>query len=95
MTIPRMRTIPESASLLKEMDENTGLTQCAIRRLVLEDKIKSVKAGRKILINFDNLLEYLLNPLQEKVIEEETLVTISQISSDRMAEYKRNIGLIK
>jgi hypothetical protein len=95
MITPRMRTIPESSTLLKEMDENTAITKCAIRRLVLDGKIKSVKAGRKILINFDNLLEYLANPIQDDDPEEEAPANVTHINTDRMTEFKRNIGRIK
>ncbi|MDI3537687.1 MAG: hypothetical protein PWP30_2169 [Eubacteriaceae bacterium] len=95
MAIPRIRTIPESAALIKELDEHSCLTQCAIRRLVLEGKIKSVKAGRKILINFDNLLEYLENPFLEDDPEEATPAKASTITPDRMESFKQNIGLIK
>lgn len=42
--ISRMRTIPESFALLKDLDPGSSLAQCAIRRLVLDGKIKSVKA---------------------------------------------------
>lgn len=95
MNVPRMRTVPESAAELKALDEHTSLTQCAIRRLVLDGKIKSIKAGRKHLINFDDLLAYLLNPFQEKAQEEEAPAAVTHISTDRMESYKRNIGLIK
>ncbi len=93
--IPRMRTIPESFALLKDLDPDSSLAQCAIRRLVLDGKIKSVKAGRKILINFDDLLAYLLDPFQEETPEEEAPAAVTHISTDRMTEYKKNIGLIK
>ncbi|WKY47154.1 helix-turn-helix domain-containing protein [Eubacteriaceae bacterium ES3] len=95
MTIPRMRTVPESAALLKEMDENTSLTQCAIRRLVVEGKIKSVKAGRKHLINFDDLISYLANPTPVEVPEEAVHESVNTIGVDRMDEYKKRIGLTK
>lgn len=94
MNIPRMRTVPEAAAELKALDEHSALTQCAIRRLVLEGRIKSVKAGRKHLINFDQLLDYLVNPLREEMPEEAPVI-VTPISTDRMTEYKRNIGLIK
>lgn len=94
MNIPRMRTVPEAAAELKALDKHTSLTQCAIRRLVLEGRIKSIKAGRKHLINFDQLLEYLVNPLPEG-LSEEAPISATHISTDRMTEYKRNIGLIK
>jgi len=92
--IPRMRTIPESFALLKDLDPGSSLAQCAIRRLVLDGKIKSVKAGRKILINFDDLIEYLQNPVLD-VIQEEAPAAVTHISTDRMTEFKRNIGRIK
>ncbi len=95
MNIPRMRTVPEASAELKALDEHTALTQCAIRRLVLDGKVKSVKAGRKHLINFDQLLDYLNNPLPEEDPEEETPADVTHISTERMAEYKKNIGLIK
>ena len=95
MNIPRMRTVPEASAELKSLDEHTALTQCAIRRLVLDGKIKSVKAGRKHLINFDDLLAYLLNPFQDETQEEEAPAIVTHISTDRMAEYKKNIGRIK
>lgn len=95
MNTPRIRTVPEAAALLKELDEHTALKQCAIRRLVLDGKIKSVKAGRKILINFDDLLAYLLNPFKEEAQEEEAPAAVTHISTDRMTEYKKNIGLLK
>lgn len=96
MNIPRMRTVPEAAAELKALDEHTSLTQCAIRRLVLDGKIKSVKAGRKHLINFDDLLSYLLDPFQEETPEEEApAAAVTNISADRIESYKRNIGLVK
>lgn len=93
--IPRMRTVPEASTELKALDEHTALTQCAIRRLVLDGKIKSVKAGRKILINFDDLLEFLRDPGPDEEIEEVTPAPVTQISTDRMDEYRKNIGLKK
>lgn len=95
MKTPRMRSVPEASAELKALDEHTGLTTCAIRRLVLDGKIKSIKAGRKHLINFDDLLAYLLNPLPDEEPEEETSSSVTAISTDRMTEYKKNIGLLK
>lgn len=47
-----MRTIRQTA-------EETGLHEYFIRQLVKQDRIKYVKAGRKVLINLDLLIEYL------------------------------------
>ena len=38
---------------------NTAITPYFIRQLALEGKVKSVMAGRKRLINLDDLLQYL------------------------------------
>lgn len=66
LKIPRMRTVPEAAKELKEMDENTAVTEYHIRQLALSGVLPRVKAGRKMLINFDLLLEYLQNPTADK-----------------------------
>lgn len=64
--IPRMRTVHEAAQELKAMDEHTAITEYHIRRLALSGVLPRVKAGRKLLINFDLLLEYLQNPTADK-----------------------------
>ena len=64
--IPRMRTVPEAAKELKEMDAHTAVTEYHIRQLALSGVLPRVKAGRKMLINFDLLLEYLANPPADK-----------------------------
>ena len=46
--IPTMLTINEVA-------EKTGLAKFHIRKLALQGKIKSIRAGKKILINFEKL----------------------------------------
>lgn len=51
-TIPRMRTIKETA-------QETGLAYNYIRTLCLQNKIVYVKAGNKYLVNIDKLIEYL------------------------------------
>jgi excisionase family DNA binding protein len=59
--IPHMRLLKEAAAEIKNIDPNTAVTTYIIRQLAVEGKIKSVMAGRKRLINFDSLLEYLDN----------------------------------
>lgn len=59
MPIPRMRLLKEAAEEIKAVDPHTAVTPCFIRRLALEGKVKSVMAGRKRLINLDDLLQYL------------------------------------
>lgn len=66
LKIPHMRTVPEAAKELKEMDAHTAVTEYHIRQLALSGVLPRVKAGRKMLINFDLLLEYLANPTADK-----------------------------
>ena len=50
--IPQMKTINETAKI-------TGLARYHIRQLALQNQIKHVRAGKKILINVDKLIEFL------------------------------------
>lgn len=59
MPIPRMRLLKEAAEEIKTVDPETAVTPYFIRQLALEGKVKSVMAGRKRLINLDDLLQYL------------------------------------
>lgn len=59
MSIPRMRLLKEAAEEIKTVDPGTAVTPYFIRQLALEGKVKSVMAGRKRLINLDDLLQYL------------------------------------
>ena len=52
LNIPQMLTINEAAQI-------TGLAKYHIRQLALNNKIKSVRAGKKILINLAKLIDYL------------------------------------
>lgn len=66
MSIPRMRLLREAAEEIKAVDPGSAVTPYFIRQLALEGKIKSVMAGRKRLINLDDLLRY-LDLQQQKV----------------------------
>lgn len=57
--IPRMRTVKEAIEELKAIDPHTAVREYFLRDLVAQNAIPVVRAGRKILINFDKLLEYL------------------------------------
>lgn len=65
-TLPRMRTISEAAAELKAADPNTAITEYHIRQLALSGVLPRVKAGRKLLINLDTLIEYLTDPTADK-----------------------------
>ena len=49
---PKMTTINETAQIV-------GLAKHYIRQLALQGKIRHVRAGKKILINIEKLIEYL------------------------------------
>ena len=55
----RIRTIREALVLLKLADSQTAVTYHFIRKLCDSGCIKSIRAGKKILINYDELLAYL------------------------------------
>lgn len=57
--IPRMRTVKEAIEELKAIDPNTAVHEYFLRGLAKQNAIPVVWAGRKMLINFDKLLEYL------------------------------------
>ena len=55
----RIRTIREVIALLKQADSQTAVTYHFIRKLCDSGCIKSIRPGKKILINYDELLAYL------------------------------------
>ena len=54
----RWRTAQEICDLIKSEDENTGITRFFIVKLANQQKIRSIKSGRKLLIDYDSLLAY-------------------------------------
>ena len=62
--LPKMATINECA-------KTVGLAKYHIRQLVLQGKVKYVKAGKKYLINVDSLIEYLNNGETQVETEEQ------------------------
>lgn len=61
MPIPRMRTISEAYEMLKDLDPETAITASRIRKMVNNNEVKHCRAGRRILLNFDDLLDRLAN----------------------------------
>ena len=55
----RMRTIPKAFAEIKAADPNTDLSIKALRKLVKEGRIPSVKIENKVLVNLDLILETL------------------------------------
>lgn len=55
----RIRTIRVAIALIKQADANTAVTYHFIRKLCDGGQITSIRAGKKILINYDELLAFL------------------------------------
>jgi hypothetical protein len=87
-----MRTIQELVNEIKQLDNDTQITVSAIRRLVKENKIKSVRIGNKTLINLDYCIDYLNNPVDISGTYEKDTQNIDTIKGiDRIEQYKRSI----
>lgn len=54
----KVRSLREALAYIKSQDNDTGISENAIRVLVVSGKIPSVKVGRKYLVNVDTLLRY-------------------------------------
>lgn len=52
ISVPKMATVIEAAKI-------TGLAKHYIRQLALHNKVSHVRAGKKILINIEKLIEFL------------------------------------
>lgn len=61
----KMRFPAQALKELKEEDPNTPITLNYIRALAASGKIPVTKVGRRYLINYDGMLEYLANPQPE------------------------------
>lgn len=74
----KMRLIKEIFEEIKTNDPNTAITMCGLRRMVKTGVIPSVQIGRKRLINYDNLINYLDN-INSAENEQEEIGVIRQI----------------
>ena len=54
-TLARMRSIEECLALIKQMDEDSAITDTFLRKLVQEKKVRSIPSGVKAYVDFDNL----------------------------------------
>ena len=69
MSIPRMRTLPECVTMLRDLDPETAVTLTALRRKAKRGELPVTMAGSKRLVNFDLLLELLEHPEQARAEE--------------------------
>ena len=55
----RLRTVKETLELIKQNDSKTAITCNFIRQLCRKGIIHSFTVGKKVLLNYDELLVYL------------------------------------
>ena len=53
------RTAQQACDLIKKKDNDTGITRFYIVKLANGEKIRSLKSGRKLLVDFDSLIAFL------------------------------------
>ena len=66
----RIRTITETLQMLKKEDPETCLSEFLIRKLANNYKIRSIKTGKKVLIDYDSLLAFLQSKSYELPMEQ-------------------------
>jgi len=54
-----MRTIEQTAAYLRETDPECALSKTALRRMVKEGQVPSVRVGQKALLDLDTIEDYL------------------------------------
>lgn len=54
----RMRSIPQALEDIKQLDPETAISLYSIRKLCKDGVISHRKIGKKILVNYDELLAY-------------------------------------
>lgn len=64
----KVRKIKNSLEDIRSEDPNTCLTEYAIRQMVKKGEISHIRRGRKILIDLDELKEYLSIGAKHKCI---------------------------
>lgn len=70
--IPRMRTAAKIVTELKALDPATQVTEHYIRSLAKDGTLPVVWAGRKALINLDDVLDILRSGTPKSIKEENT-----------------------
>ena len=65
ITMIHSRTIREAAAYFREADPHTGLTETAIRRLLRQGLVPSVRVGRKYLVTIEALEAYLASDAEK------------------------------
>ena len=64
--IPVVLTVKDAVHKIKEDCPGTAITENYLRQLIKDGILPELKAGNKVLINLDVLIEYLTDPTAEK-----------------------------
>ncbi len=59
MGLPRIRTVSECRAEILKIDSESCVCEWYIRQLCENNIVKHFKSGKKVLVNFDDLLRYL------------------------------------
>jgi len=59
-----LRSINKAYEIIKAQDEETSVTIYAIRVWCKEGKVKSLKSGKKVLVDMESLLDFLSMKIQ-------------------------------
>ena len=65
--IPVVLTVKDAVHKIKEDCPGTAITENYLRQLIKDGILPELKAGNKVLINLDVLIEYLTDPTAEKI----------------------------
>lgn len=60
--VPRMRYIEQAVAMIKAKDPESPITVYMVRQLVAAGTIPSIPIGRRRLLNYDVLEDYLAHP---------------------------------
>ena len=55
----RIRTINEAVQMIRKEDPESRISAYMIRQLAYNEKIRSIKSGSKVMVDFDSLLAFL------------------------------------
>lgn len=57
--IPRMRTAKGVAEIIREADPETAISEYHVRKMIKTGKVKSVKSGKRLLVDADQVIAIL------------------------------------
>lgn len=83
--IPTLLTINETA-------ERTGLSRHFIRTLCVTNKIRTIKAGNKYLINLDKFMEFLNNQNSDEFVRASIIRQMQKRMNKEKTEFIEPIG---